>query len=277
MPCRVRGARVARVQAVRSAPTTGRCRWRRCTRCTQCWGRRRRPSGGSEGTERQEFVDSSGTDVSFPLYDIHGNAFAHVRRNPNSPLDHIPLAAGDVRSCDPRGNVTTSTYFGTGAQGGSKQAYCASLGHRKDDETGLVYMRARYYDPQAGRFTSQDPVLAGTNWFLYCRNCPNNLADAKGKTEGSLGTQLSAMSWSNMLGGFVFGFYEVQAYVDAQRLIIQIEWITKWSNGYNLGEFTSAIEGFAKQNGAIEIALRFTSRTPGGEKFLEGLIRHLEE
>ena len=32
-------------------------------------------------------------------------------------------------------------------------------GHQSDTETGLVYMKARYYDPHVGRFYSNDPVV----------------------------------------------------------------------------------------------------------------------
>jgi RHS repeat-associated protein len=31
-------------------------------------------------------------------------------------------------------------------------------GRELDSETGLYYMRARYFDPQAGRFLSEDPI-----------------------------------------------------------------------------------------------------------------------
>ncbi|RYG98245.1 MAG: RHS repeat-associated core domain-containing protein [Alphaproteobacteria bacterium] len=91
------------------------------------------------------------------------------------------------------GNVTSSPGFLAGAQGGAKQAYCGSLGHRKDEETGLIYMRARYYDPQAGRFTSQDPAMHGLNWFAYCGNDPINRVDKTGEEDEA--------TWENVLKG----------------------------------------------------------------------------
>jgi hypothetical protein len=50
-----------------------------------------------------------------------------------------------------------------------------------DDESGLVYMRARYYEPGTGRFVSEDPAMDGTNWYVYCGNDPASRVDANGK------------------------------------------------------------------------------------------------
>jgi RHS repeat-associated protein len=51
-------------------------------------------------------------------------------------------------------------------------------------ESNLYYYRARYYDPQTGRFTREDPrkeVLAGLNFYEYVRNGPPNLSDPDGR------------------------------------------------------------------------------------------------
>jgi RHS repeat-associated protein len=69
-----------------------------------------------------------------------------------------------------------------GASSGSPdQRYCASLGHRQDDESGLTYMRARYYEPTTGRFVSEDPAMDGGNWFVYCENVPTMTVDSTGR------------------------------------------------------------------------------------------------
>mgnify|MGYP002510913681 FL=1 len=43
--------------------------------------------------------------------------------------------------------------------------YCSE---NYDTETGLIYLRARYYDPELGRFLTEDPVKDGLNWYVYC-------------------------------------------------------------------------------------------------------------
>ena len=76
-----------------------------------------------------------------------------------------------------RGNVGTAL---------SRHGFVGGLGHYSDDETGLVYMRARYYDPNIGRFVSQDPAGDGLNWFTYCANNPVNGIDSDGREISSV-------------------------------------------------------------------------------------------
>ena len=67
--------------------------------------------------------------------------------------------------------------------GTSKQKFVGSLGHTSDDESGLVYMRARYMDPAIGRFASEDPACHGSNWYIYWSNNPINRFDPTGKED----------------------------------------------------------------------------------------------
>jgi len=54
----------------------------------------------------------------------------------------------------------------------SRHTYCGSLGHTSEDETGLVYMRARYYDPTVGSFISEEPGRNGGNWLRCLEESP---------------------------------------------------------------------------------------------------------
>ena len=49
-----------------------------------------------------------------------------------------------------------------------------------DEVTGLYYFNARWYDPQLGRFTSEDPVRDGMNWHVYTYNNPLKYTDPTG-------------------------------------------------------------------------------------------------
>ena len=53
-------------------------------------------------------------------------------------------------------------------------------GEYLDNETGDIYLRARYYDPSIGRFLSIDPIKDGMNWYVYCGNNPVKFVDPSG-------------------------------------------------------------------------------------------------
>ena len=59
-------------------------------------------------------------------------------------------------------------------------------GYVYDEETGLYYLRSRYYNPVWGRFINADSLLGkpgqllGHNVFAYCNNTPIALYDSNG-------------------------------------------------------------------------------------------------
>ena len=63
-------------------------------------------------------------------------------------------------------------------------------GYVYDEETGLYYLRSRYYNPDWGRFISSDSILGRVggllqhNLFAYCWNSPINLVDQDGSWPG---------------------------------------------------------------------------------------------
>jgi len=63
-------------------------------------------------------------------------------------------------------------------------------GHEEDPETNLVYMQQRYYDPEAGRFLSTDPVQAdgggeSFNRYEYANDNPYRYTDPDGRESGA--------------------------------------------------------------------------------------------
>jgi RHS repeat-associated protein len=60
-------------------------------------------------------------------------------------------------------------------------------GEQTDDETGLLYLRARYYDPSVGRFTSRDAFTGfadssqSLNRYVYVNNNSVNSVDPSGE------------------------------------------------------------------------------------------------
>lgn len=79
-------------------------------------------------------------------------------------------------------------------------------GQYHDEETGLHYAVARYYDPELGRFLSMDPLrVAGTglNYYTYCDGDPVNRVDPTGEISLTLGTVLTAMAVGAVVGAAI--------------------------------------------------------------------------
>jgi RHS repeat-associated protein len=99
--------------------------------------------------------------------------------------DHL----GSTRALtDASGNLTsTLNYdsFGNVISGSASTRYTYT-GREADSDTGLMYYRARWHDPQQGRFISEDPIgfEGGLNWFSYVDNNPLQYVDPNGLSKG---------------------------------------------------------------------------------------------
>ena len=92
---------------------------------------------------------------------------------------------GDVTQLVNTSGVVTKNYnydafgveVGIDANDTNPFHYCAEY---FDGESGSIYLRARYYAPSIGRFTTEDPIKDGLNWYVYCGNDPVNHIDPTG-------------------------------------------------------------------------------------------------
>jgi RHS repeat-associated protein len=77
--------------------------------------------------------------------------------------------------------------FGKTTQSGASTSNPYAFAGRELDQSGLYFMRARYYNPLLSRFISSDPIgLAGgqANFFAYVYNSPMNFVDPLGLSGG---------------------------------------------------------------------------------------------
>ena len=94
--------------------------------------------------------------------------------------------------------------------------FAGGVGHLTDD-SGLIYMRARYYDPASGRFISEDPGRNGTNWYARCGYNPVNAIDASGKIADPLAAIiLAAIAAGGAYAGFQVGYGTMVAWIQLQ-------------------------------------------------------------
>lgn len=94
-----------------------------------------------------------------------------------------------LMTADAQGNVLSNTdRTPLGRLEGSNADGSRFAGHVDDPDTGLIYMQARFFDPDVGRFLSVDPVarIAGDlfagNPYAYALNNPYSNTDPDGRS-----------------------------------------------------------------------------------------------
>ena len=106
--------------------------------------------------------------------------------NGHGDVVQITDSAGNIVNSyeyDEWGNITSQT---EGIENEFKYA-----GQTYDSETGLYYLRARYYDPTTGRFISKDNNEGSIvnplslNLYTYCENNPTKYVDPSGNSPWS--------------------------------------------------------------------------------------------
>lgn len=112
-------------------------------------------------------------------------------------------------------------YFPYGVQdkltvGSADKVRDAFTGKELDDELGLYYFGARYYDPEVGVWISPDPVNQFANAYAYGSN-PTNTVDPDGKAAaavlaGWLGMELTPLGWATTAGIAVYDFVLLDLY-----------------------------------------------------------------
>ncbi len=133
---------------------------------------------------------------------VWGLGLAYAVDSSGSPLVYHADGLGSVRALTDSSGGIVQTYlydeYGvvTSTQGTITQPF-GYTGEQRDGETGLVYLRARYYDPSSGRFMSRDPMagqlrLPGTlARYAYVEDNPVTDTDPDGY--GKIGTVIRVL------------------------------------------------------------------------------------
>jgi len=101
---------------------------------------------------------------------------------------HTDVLGSLIAETDSNGNIIQKTHYQAyGEQIGGQKAGIGYTGHLEDTDLGLTYMQQRYYDPEIGRFYSNDPVgfnaanLMMFNRYAYANNNPYKFVDPDGR------------------------------------------------------------------------------------------------
>jgi RHS repeat-associated protein len=148
---------------------------------------------------------SQGPNIDEPLAMLRGTATDYYEADGLGSVSSLTDATGALAQTytyDSFGNTTAST--------GTLRNYFQYTGREFDTETNLYFYRARYYDQQAGRFLSEDPIgFAGgvVDFYAYVAANPTNWIDPWGLlTPEQLAKLLqTARNWANSSVPYVYG------------------------------------------------------------------------
>ena len=161
------------------------------------------------GGEIVKAKDSTNNNRYFS-YNAHGDTTNIIEKNAES----TSFAVTAAYEYDAFGGLVSGT-------GGEAESNAFRYnGQYTDEETGLIYLRNRYYDPSIGRFTQEDTywnpgnmiygdsgnnmpsyesIVQSANLYVYCTNDPINYDDINGLTLTLIGSgEEVALIYSNI-------------------------------------------------------------------------------
>jgi RHS repeat-associated protein len=120
---------------------------------------------------------SQGLNIDGPLAMLRAGATSYYNTDGLGSVTSLSNTAGSVAQ-----SYTFDSFGKQTASSGSLTNPFQYAARELDTETGLYYMRARYFDPATGRFVSEDPLSfeEDSNFYRYVRNDPTALSDPSG-------------------------------------------------------------------------------------------------
>jgi RHS repeat-associated protein len=148
------------------------------------------------GNKTMQYLSNSGSVIAGEEISSEGSTTYLYNKDIQNSTKSLLKANGDGITAYDYSDFGETTI--TGDQNvGNEVAYTGGI---YDESTGLYYLNARYYDPENGRFLTEDTYRGETDdpdtWHLYayCNNDPVNYVDPSGhkKTLIGAGIQVSA-------------------------------------------------------------------------------------
>jgi RHS repeat-associated protein len=192
-------------------------------------------------------LDASGNVMAVNTFGAQGLLSRHVTSTNASTFYTFDERGNVAQRTDGTGAVLSTDLYDAygkllaGGASGTSWGFEAQSGYYTDSETGLVLCTHRYYDPQAGRFLTRDPLgyAGGINLYGYTANDPVNEEDPDGTDKFNI--QNPGHKSTSQNAGDVFAyFHEPTVTYNHQSYIIDIP------NGQNLDRNLADARRFRK-------------------------------
>lgn len=226
-----------------------------------------------ESNELHFFYDAQGKPAMvrfngmdyFYVYNLQGDVVAMIDVNGTQVVEYIYDAWGVPISKS--GSMATTL--------GTVNPF-RYRGYVYDEETGLYYLRGRYYNPMWKRFINSDSILATipknsicSNAFSYCRNAPTVYSDRDGNK--TVGAYIQKAVYSILAGValWIFGWH------NTNRLLQH----SFWGNGSDLkgGALDNLKDSVASSSLVKDTMKKVANNTRAGETREFNTNREIED
>jgi RHS repeat-associated protein len=194
-----------------------------------------------------------------PLEQISGGTALYFHQDQLGSTMALTSQAGSVA-----GTAAYDAYGNTAATSGTTSPF-QYAGQYKDSESGLYYLRARYYDPGTAQFISRDPLTSITRQpYSYVANNPLNFADATGLRGSGVDPTDPQYCWKllemirKVNGDLSHRYYEQQRYLDMGQ------WLPAPFQGFGEAFYFGHREQFYNQERRLQSLVDEWNNSPCG-------------